>query len=62
MTEKGYILQRLFKLSLFNEEDKLSAIIKTFKTVEGKVTKVVREVVESDGIAFDHAKNCGIWD
>jgi ADP-ribose pyrophosphatase YjhB (NUDIX family) len=56
VTEKGYILQRLFKLSLFNEEDKLSAIIKTFKTVEGKVTKVVREVVESDGIAFDHAK------
>lgn len=56
VTEKGYILQKLFKLSLSNDEDNLSAIIKIIKTVEGKVTKVVREVVESNGIAFDHAK------
>jgi ADP-ribose pyrophosphatase YjhB (NUDIX family) len=55
-TEKGYIQQRLFKLSLSNDEDNLSAIIKITKTVEGKVTKVEREVVESKGIAFDHAK------
>lgn len=56
VTEKGYILQRLFRLSLTNDENSLSAIVKTVKTVEGKVTKVEREVVESDGIAFDHAK------
>lgn len=56
ITEKGYILQRLFKLSLSNEEDHLSAIIKTLKTVEGKVTKIEREVEKSNGIAFDHAK------
>lgn len=54
--EKGYILQRLFKLSLSNEEDNLSAVIKTVKIVEGKVTKTEREVVESNGIAFDHVK------
>lgn len=56
ITEKGYILQRLFKLNLTNEHNSLSAIVKTVKTVEGKVTKIEREVVESNGIAFDHAK------
>ena len=56
VTEKGYILQRLFKLSLSNDEDNLSAIVKIIRNVEGKVTKVEREVVESNGIAFDHAK------
>jgi len=56
VTERGYILQRLFKLSLSNEGINLSAIVKTVKIVEGKVTKTEREVVESDGIAFDHAK------
>ena len=56
VTEKGYVLQRRFKLNLSNDEDELSAVIKTVKTVEGKVTKIVREVVESNGIAFDHAK------
>lgn len=56
VTEKGYILQRLFKLNLSNDEDNLSAVIKIIKTVEGKVTKIDSEVVNSDGIAFDHAK------
>lgn len=56
VTEKGYVLQRLFKLSLSNDEDHLSAIVRIIKTVEGKVTKVEREVAESNGIAFDHAK------
>ncbi len=58
-TEKGYVLQRLFKLNLFNDENTLSAIVKTIKTVEGKITKVEREVVESKGIAFDHVKIIG---
>lgn len=56
VTEKGYILQRLFKLSLANDEEDLSAMVKIVKTVEGKITKIEREVVESNGIAFDHAK------
>jgi len=55
-SEKGYIVQRLLKLSLSNEEDDLTAIVKTVKIVEGKVTKIEREVVESNGIGFDHAK------
>ncbi len=56
VTEKGYILQRLFKLGLSNDEKSLSAVIKITRTVEGKVTKVEREVERSNGIAFDHAK------
>lgn len=56
VTEKGYLLQRLFKLSLSNAEEELSAIVKTVKSVEGKVTKTEREVIESNGIAFEHAK------
>jgi len=56
VTEKGYILQRLFRLSLINDDNHLSAMIKITKNVEGKVTKVEREVVDASGIAFDHAK------
>ena len=56
VTEKGYILQRLIKVSLTNDDDDLSSIVNVTKTVEGKVTKVEREVIESEGIAFDHAK------
>lgn len=56
VTEKGYIHQCIYKLGLSNEEEALSAIVKTVKTVEGKVTKIERVVVETNGIAFDHAK------
>ncbi len=56
LTEDGYILQKLINLSLSNDEDDLSATIKIEKLVEGKVTKTRREVIESNGIAFDHAK------
>jgi hypothetical protein len=30
--------------------------VKTEKTVDGKIARIKREVVESHGIAFDHAK------
>ncbi|NMA67618.1 MAG: NUDIX hydrolase [Clostridiaceae bacterium] len=56
LTQKGYILQKIYKLKLTNEENNLSATIRITKTVEGKVTKVEREIIEADGIAFDHAK------
>lgn len=59
VTEKGYILQRLFRLNFSSGEDVFSSIIKTTRTVEGKVTKQESEVVESNGIAFDHAKIIG---
>ena len=56
VTEKGYVLQRLFRLSLINEEEELSAIVRTVTATGGKAAKTEREVVESNGIAFDHAK------
>jgi ADP-ribose pyrophosphatase YjhB (NUDIX family) len=56
ITVKGYVLEQLFRLSLSNEEDNLFALVKIVRTVEGKVTKTDRTVVESQGIAFDHAK------
>lgn len=43
-------------LFLENEREELSAMVKTVKTVDGKVSRIEREVVESRGIAFDHAK------
>jgi 8-oxo-dGTP diphosphatase len=52
----GYVLQRLFKLNLSNEEETLSATVKIVKTVQDRVTKIERQIVESKGIAFDHAK------
>lgn len=56
ITEKGYILDNLIKLSLSNEEEHLNASIRVQKKVEGKVASVKREVLSSDRIAFDHAK------
>ncbi|NLY44249.1 MAG: NUDIX hydrolase [Clostridiaceae bacterium] len=56
INENGYALEKLFKLNLYNEVEKLSAIVKVVKTLEGKVMRIQREVVESNGVAFDHAK------
>jgi ADP-ribose pyrophosphatase YjhB (NUDIX family) len=56
VTGKGYILQSLYKLSLINEEEELTADIKLVKTVEGKTMKSEREIISTKGIAFDHAK------
>ena len=56
ITEKGYIVERLYLINLWNTTEDLSATVKVVETVEEKLIKVSREVVESVGIAFDHAK------
>ncbi len=56
VTEKGYRQERLYDLSLSNDKEKLTAAIRIVKTVQGKVTRIKREIIKSDGIAFDHAK------
>ncbi len=56
ITEKGYIAEKLYSLNLWNGTEDLSATVKVVELVEGKVIKTTREVVESNGIAFDHAK------
>ncbi|MFZ5644223.1 MAG: NUDIX hydrolase [Bacillota bacterium] len=56
ITQNGYINQQLINLHLSEGDNKISAVLKVEKTVEGKVTRIDREMVESNGIAFDHAK------
>ena len=56
LNEKGWVFEKFFKLNLENGEDKLTATVKASKIVEGKVTKIKREIIESNGIAFDHPK------
>lgn len=56
VTDKGMILRQLYNLTLSNAEEKLSAVIKIVKTIENKVAKVERNIVKTEGIAFDHAK------
>ncbi len=55
-TEKGYIVEMLYSINLCNSSDTLSATVKVVQTVEGNLAKVSREVIDSTGIAFDHAK------
>lgn len=52
----GYVLTEIYELKLIAGEETLQAKIRTTKTVEGKVTRTTTEIIESDGIAFDHAK------
>lgn len=56
ITEKGYVLSQTYSLSLHNDTDSLSALVQVVKSVDGKVAVISREVVNSNGIAFDHAK------
>lgn len=56
ITEKGYIAEKLYSLNLLNGIEALSATVKVVEAVEGKGIKTSRELVESNGIAFDHAK------
>lgn len=55
-TEKGCAVQNLVRLVLKNDNEELTAAIKVDKVFDGKVVRVDRELVESGGIAFDHAK------
>ncbi|HOV25000.1 MAG TPA: NUDIX domain-containing protein [Pseudobacteroides sp.] len=55
-TDKGYMLLRLNELKLKSDEETLTAVVKNVITVEGKIKKVESEVIESQGIAFDHPK------
>ncbi|MGE5703124.1 MAG: NUDIX hydrolase, partial [Clostridia bacterium] len=54
-TDNGYVWEKWIELKLWNDEESLSAILKITKTVDGKIVKTKREIVESRGIAFDHA-------
>jgi ADP-ribose pyrophosphatase YjhB (NUDIX family) len=54
--EDGYVQERMIKVSLTNESHALSSIIKVTMKVETRVRTVTREIIETQGIAFDHSK------
>ncbi|MCX7923334.1 MAG: NUDIX hydrolase [Clostridia bacterium] len=56
ITEKGFILEKHIEVKLTNNADSLSATVRIIEEAEGKITKVNREIIDSKGIAFDHAK------
>jgi len=51
--ENGYIYEQLVEIKLWNDVDTLSAKIKTTENLEGKIK---RELIENEGLAFDHGK------
>lgn len=53
---KEYMVQNQVKLTLWNDNEEHTAIIKVDKTFDGNVVRVSRKLTESNGIAFDHAK------
>lgn len=48
------INEKLVKIELWSEDEKLSAVVKITEEVHGKITNSRRELVETEGIAFDH--------
>ncbi|WP_079909533.1 NUDIX domain-containing protein [Paenibacillus sp. 32352] len=54
--EDGYEHERLMKITLSHEDDLLSATVKITEITRGRTRKIVREIVDTEGIAFDHAK------
>lgn len=56
LTEKGYVLEKLFKLELKCNEIEISAVLKQTKSVYGRASNNEIEIISQDGIAFDHGK------
>ncbi len=56
ITEDGYTLERTYNLNLTSDDEMLTASIRVTKEVEGKRTRINREIIASQGIAFDHGK------
>lgn len=57
LTPDGYELQRIYHLTLsYEDEITLFASIKKVQMMKGRVQKEFTEILECDGLAFDHAK------
>ncbi|MNC10911.1 bifunctional nicotinamide mononucleotide adenylyltransferase/ADP-ribose pyrophosphatase [compost metagenome] len=52
--EQGYELEKLIRITLQNEQTTLSGVVKHVETVQGHVRKTHSQIVESEGLAFDH--------
>ena len=57
--EHSHTEQSLYELNLYNNNTKLSAMLKVYKTFQGNITKYRREIINADGIAYDHARIIG---
>lgn len=55
-TIDGSITEKWLELRLVHEREQLSATIKITKTVTGRTVRETREIVETNNLAFDHAK------
>lgn len=56
MLEDGYELERLIRITLSHEAEALDATVKVTTAYRGRAKRISREIVESRGLAFDHAK------
>lgn len=56
MLELDFVFEKVVKITLSNDKDILEAIIKVIEKYSGKTARVEREVIVSNGIAFDHAE------
>ncbi|QRG70493.1 NUDIX hydrolase [Brevibacillus choshinensis] len=55
-TQDGTITEKWVQLRFWNEAEELSATVKITRTVAGRTVREEREIVETNHIAFDHAK------
>jgi ADP-ribose pyrophosphatase YjhB (NUDIX family) len=54
--ENDFVFEKVIKITLSNDKDTLETVIKVIEKYAGKVVMVDREVIFSNGIAFDHAQ------
>ncbi|AIQ18161.1 ADP-ribose pyrophosphatase [Paenibacillus sp. FSL H7-0357] len=52
--EQGYELDQFIKITLQSDKVTLSGVVKITESVQGHVSKILREIVQSEGFAFDH--------
>lgn len=56
LLEKNFTFEKTVKITLSNDKDALEATVKVIEKYAGKAIMTEREVLDSKGIAFDHAK------
>lgn len=55
-TDNGYVYEKYNRVVFENGDERLGVEIKITTTIEGRAKNITREIVSSDGIAFDHGK------
>lgn len=56
MLPEGIEWKRLVKIKLSHEKELLTATVRVITTINGKMKRVSRDIIESNKLAFDHAK------